>query len=78
MNLLAKYFFVFGVIFILIGGVIWLSSFLPFKLGKLPGDIYIGGEKGGFYFPIVTCLVLSLLLTVLINLVFLLLSLFNR
>ena len=29
-------------------------------LGRLPGDIAIRGEHGGFYFPIVTCLVISL------------------
>jgi hypothetical protein len=32
-------------------------------LGKLPGDIAIQGEHGGFYFPIVTCLVVSLVLS---------------
>ena len=32
-------------------------------LGKLPGDIAIQGEHGGFYFPIVTCILVSLVLT---------------
>ena len=32
-------------------------------LGRLPGDIAIQGEQGGFYFPIVTCLLVSLVLT---------------
>jgi hypothetical protein len=32
-------------------------------LGRLPGDIAIGGEHGGFYFPIVTCLVVSAVLS---------------
>jgi len=39
MENLAKYFFTFGLIFLFIGGIIWFSNFLPFKLGKLPGDI---------------------------------------
>ena len=34
-------------------------------LGRLPGDIVIRGEHGGFYFPIVTCLLISLILSVL-------------
>jgi len=34
-------------------------------LGRLPGDIAIRGEHGGFYFPIVTCLVVSLVLSLL-------------
>ena len=33
------------------------------RLGRLPGDIAIRGEHGGFYFPIVTCLLVSLVLT---------------
>jgi uncharacterized membrane protein len=32
-------------------------------LGRLPGDIAIRGEYGGFYFPIVTCILVSLLLS---------------
>jgi len=32
-------------------------------LGRLPGDIAIRGEHGGFYFPIVTCIVISLVLS---------------
>jgi hypothetical protein len=32
-------------------------------LGRLPGDIRIEGEHGSFYFPIVTCIVLSVLLS---------------
>jgi hypothetical protein len=38
----------------------WLSKM---GLGRLPGDIAIQGEQGGFYFPIVTCLVISALLS---------------
>ena len=32
-------------------------------LGRLPGDIRIEGENGGFYFPIVTCLIISAVLS---------------
>jgi hypothetical protein len=41
----------------------WLAK-LP--LGRLPGDIRIEGEGGGFYFPIVTCLVVSVVLSLLV------------
>jgi hypothetical protein len=34
-------------------------------LGRLPGDIVIRGEHGGLYFPIVTCIVISLVLSLL-------------
>jgi DUF2905 family protein len=35
-------------------------------LGRLPGDIRIESESGGFYFPIVTCLVISVVLSLLL------------
>jgi hypothetical protein len=38
----------------------WLSRL---GLGRLPGDIRIETESGGFYFPIVTCLVISVVLS---------------
>jgi len=36
---------------------------LPIKLGRLPGDIVMRGKNGAFYFPIVTCLIVSVVLT---------------
>lgn len=46
-------------------GVLWpWISKLP--LGRLPGDIRIEGEGGGFYFPLVTCLVISVVLSLLV------------
>ena len=51
-----------GVLIIGIGVVWLLSSAIPW-LGKLPGDIAIERENFRFYFPIVTCIVISLLLT---------------
>jgi len=41
----------------------WLTKI---GLGRLPGDIHIEGENGGFYFPIVTCLVISIVLSLLL------------
>ncbi len=53
---------------LLIGLLLVAAGRLPF-LGRLPGDIRI--QRGGwtFYFPVVTCLLLSLLLTLLLNLI---------
>lgn len=36
---------------------------VPFRLGRLPGDIAYHGRHGNFYFPVVTCILLSVLLT---------------
>ncbi len=44
-------------------GVVWLQALHIPWLGKLPGDIRVEGKAFRFYFPIVTCIVLSLLLT---------------
>ena len=41
------------------------GKFLP--LGHLPGDIHITSEHGSFYFSIVTCVVISIILSVLLN-----------
>lgn len=54
-----------GVGLAILGGVLWFAggkSWLSW-VGRLPGDIRVEGDKGGFYFPIVTCLVLSAVLS---------------
>ena len=62
-----------GVITTLVGLVMW-SGFAPKWLGRLPGDIRIEREHSSFYFPIVTCIVLSVVL----SLLFSLFSIFRR
>lgn len=57
---------VIGLLLLVVGGLAMLGVRLP--LGRLPGDIAIEGERGGFYFPIVTMIVISIILTVLFNL----------
>ena len=53
----------FGGLLVLIGAFFYFGGKLPFRLGKLPGDIVHRGEHTTFYFPIVTCLVVSVVLT---------------
>jgi hypothetical protein len=48
-----------------IGALLYFGGKLPFRLGRLPGDIVHRGEHTTFYFPIVTCLVLSAALSLL-------------
>jgi Protein of unknown function (DUF2905) len=45
------------------GALLFFGGKLPFRLGRLPGDIAVSGRNGTFYIPIITCLLLSLLLT---------------
>jgi hypothetical protein len=57
---------IIGILLVVVGALAVLGVRLPF--GRLPGDIAIEGERGGFYFPIVTMIVISVVLTVLFNL----------
>ena len=57
---------VIGILLVIVGGLAVLGIRLPF--GRLPGDIAIEGERGGFYVPIVTMIVISVILTILLNL----------
>lgn len=57
---------VIGLVLVVVGGLAALGVRLPF--GRLPGDIAIEGERGGLYIPIVTMIVVSVVLTILLNL----------
>ena len=57
---------ILGFIIVALGIVILLAGRLPF-IGHLPGDILIRRGGGSFYFPLVTCLLLSIALTVVLN-----------
>jgi hypothetical protein len=62
---LGKLLLVFGVLLTAVGAFLLLGARLPFRLGRLPGDIVYSGRHTTFYFPIVTCILLSALLTLL-------------
>ena len=58
---LGRMMLVVGVVLVIVGGLLAYGARLPFRLGRLPGDIVWQGRSGTFYFPIVTCIVLSLI-----------------
>lgn len=62
MNPVAKLLVFAGILLVAVG-LLWqvVSRFLP--LGRLPGDVVVQRENFRFYFPLVTCIVLSVLLT---------------
>jgi len=66
MRELGKFVVIIGVIVILVGLVLW-SGLAPKWLGRLPGDIRLEREHSTFYFPIVTCIILSILLSLLLS-----------
>ncbi|HUI81729.1 MAG TPA: DUF2905 domain-containing protein [Bryobacteraceae bacterium] len=55
-----------GVALIVLGVLVTFAGRLPFRLGRLPGDIYVQGKHSIFYFPLATCLLLSILFSVLL------------
>jgi len=66
MRELGKFVVIIGIIVTLVGLVMW-SGFAPKWLGRLPGDIWIEREHSTFYFPIVTCIILSIVLSLLLS-----------
>jgi hypothetical protein len=66
MRELGKFVAIIGVVITLVGLVMW-SGFAPKWLGRLPGDIRVEREHSVFYFPIVTCIILSILLSLLLS-----------
>ncbi len=53
-----------AVFLLLIGAILLLVDRIPF-VGKLPGDIFIRRKSFAFYFPLATCILLSIILTLL-------------
>jgi DUF2905 family protein len=54
---------IIGLLIAAVGVLFTLGEKLPIKLGRLPGDITIRGKNSVFYFPVVTSLLLSVLLS---------------
>jgi hypothetical protein len=52
-----------GILLVVVGLAIVFGEKLGIHPGRLPGDIRIEGRRGGFYFPIVTCLLVSAVLS---------------
>ena len=58
-----------GILLVIAGLVMIVSERAGIRLGRLPGDIRIEGRHGSFYFPIVTCLLISVVLSLILWLV---------
>jgi hypothetical protein len=52
-----------GGVLVCVGALLYFGGKLPFRLGRLPGDIFYQGKHGSFYFPIVTCILISVALS---------------
>ena len=62
MAALGKMLIILGIVAAAIGVVLVLSQRIPY-IGRLPGDIYVKKDSFTFYFPLATCIIVSILLT---------------
>lgn len=69
MESISRYLMLFGILLFLLGGGMYLAAKFGIPLGRLPGDIRIEGEHGSFYFPLTTSILVSVLLTIVVNLI---------
>lgn len=69
MESIARYLMLGGIILFFIGGGMYLASKFGIPLGRLPGDIRIEGDHGSFYFPLTSSILVSVILTIVLNLI---------
>ena len=60
---------VLGLVLVAFGLLLTFGGRLPFRIGRLPGDIVLHGKNSTFYFPLATCLIASLLFSLVMWLV---------
>ena len=65
---IAKLIILTGIIFVIIGVVLYFLKEIPF-LGRLPGDIHVERKNLSFHFPVVTCILVSVVLSLLFYLI---------
>lgn len=59
---IGKFLIIIGIVTVILGFIFW-TGLAPNWLGRLPGDIRIERDNSAFYFPIVTCIVISIVLS---------------
>lgn len=65
---IGKILLIIGGIIVILGLILIFSQHIPF-FGKLPGDIFVKKDGFSVYFPIVTFLILSVLITIIVNVI---------
>ena len=69
METIARFTILAGIVLIICGAILYGLAKLNLPLGRLPGDIHIEGRSGSFYFPVTTSILVSILLSLLVNLI---------
>jgi len=66
---IARFLLITGIVLVVAAGAVYAAARLGLPLGRLPGDIVIRRGNGTLYIPITTSILVSLVLSVLINIV---------
>ena len=69
METIGRYLMIGGIVLFLVGGGLYLSAKLGLPLGHLPGDIRIERDEFSFYFPITSSILVSVVLTIVVNVI---------
>jgi hypothetical protein len=69
LSTLGRWLLIFGLILAVTGGALWLAGRLGLPLGRLPGDVRIEREGFSCFIPLASSILISLVLTVILNLI---------
>ena len=69
MDNIGKILLLVGAIISILGALVMLLGRFNIPLGHLPGDIFIKGKNGRFYFPVASSILVSVLLSLILNLI---------
>lgn len=69
MDNIGRFLMIGGIVLFVIGGLVFLASKFGIPFGRLPGDIRIQRDGFSFYFPLASSILISIVLTVIINVI---------
>ena len=69
MENIGRFLMIGGILLFVVGGLIFLASKFGLPFGRLPGDIRIERDGFSFYFPLASSILISIALTIIINLI---------
>ena len=69
MENIGRYLMIGGVVLFVVGGLVFLAAKFGLPFGRLPGDIRIERDGFSFYFPLGSSILISIVLTIVINVI---------
>jgi len=70
MENIGRFLMIGGIILFVVGGFVFLASKFGIPFGRLPGDIRIERDGFSFYFPLASSILISIVLTIILNVIF--------